>query len=430
MTYAETLAFLYQQLPMYHRIGAAAYKADLKNTIELLKALGNPELHFPSIHVAGTNGKGSVSHLMASVLQEAGYKTGLYTSPHLKDFRERIRINGEMIPEAAVVQFVGDNRNLFLKVQPSFFEMTVALAFQYFSRNAVDIAVIETGMGGRLDSTNVITPLLSVITNIGLDHTQFLGTDLPSIAREKAGIIKPGVPVVIGETTSETLPVFKEFAAELASTLHLVEHETWISPFTSIPGKEPLVAFDVSTSNGFEMARLSCPLTGWYQRHNFRTSLLALTLLPGAYHIEAEHILRGFRNVKQNTGFKGRWEILQQQPLVIADTAHNAEGLQEAINQWLSIPASSRHMVLGFVEDKSLEKILPLFPKQATYYFCKPNVPRGLDADRLQAAAMAYQLKGKFYPSVSEAYSAALSSCETSDSIYIGGSIFVVAEVV
>lgn len=429
MTYSEALDFLMRQLPMYQRIGAAAYKADLGNTLALMEATGHPELAFRSIHIAGTNGKGSVSHLLAAVLQESGFKTGLYTSPHMKDFRERIRINGEMIPQDTVVQFVKEYSKLFSEINPSFFEMTVAMAFLHFAREEVDIAVIETGMGGRLDSTNVVDPELSVITNIGYDHMQFLGDSLPAIAAEKAGIIKTGKPVVIGEFLTETRTVFEQKARQNGAPIIYAQEESTISSFTPIPGKTPLVAFDFSLKAGPAFDRMTSPLTGNYQRHNFCTSLCALYHLPDQFIPDEAAVIRGFRNVKTLTGLQGRWEIMNQSPFIVADTAHNLQGLQEALSQWKNIPAQNRHIVLGVVNDKDISGILRLFPTHALYYFCKPDVPRGLDAEQLQEVAQGYGLLGRAYESVQQALKAAQSTANKEDAIYIGGSTFVVAEI-
>ena len=393
-------------MPMYQRIGAGAFKKDLTNTILLASRLGDPHHNFKSIHVAGTNGKGSVSHMIASVLQEAGYKVGVYTSPHLKDFRERIKINGEEIPEEAVIQFIERNKAFLEANKLSFFEMTVGMAFDHFSREKVDIAVIEVGLGGRLDSTNIITPVLSVITNIGMDHTDLLGNSLEQIAREKAGIIKPGVPVVIGENQPETKPVFSEIAANLNS--------------------EIIFAEDTETEN------LVSDLKGDYQVKNIRTVLTAVKQLNknSSWNISPENIKNGLLKVKANTGLRGRWDILQQEPKVICDTAHNAEGLIYALKQLANEKFDSLRIVMGVVSDKDLDKILPLFPKNAKYYFSKPNVPRGMDAEILSQKSLEFGLKGEVYSSVSKAYEAALKDASRGDVIYVGGSTFTVAEII
>lgn len=404
MTYSETIQWMFAQLPMYQQQGATAYKADLTNTLQLVAHLEHPEKKIKTIHIAGTNGKGSTSSMIASILQEAGYKVGLYTSPHLKDYRERIRINGEMISENFVVDFIAKNKPFFEKNSFSFFEMTVGLAFDYFAKENVDIAVIEVGMGGRLDSTNVITPLVSVITNIGLDHTQFLGNTLSAIAKEKAGIIKPNVPVVVGEYIPETKKVFLEKALECNAEIYF--------------------ASDCITKE------YPCGLLGDYQRYNKKTVLKAVELLQRDFTIRELHIQNGLLKVTENTGLLGRWQQIHQDPKVICDTGHNSHGLKIVLHQIRKEVFDQLHIVLGVVNDKDLDDILPFFPKTAKYYFCKPNVPRGLDAMILQEKASAYQLFGVVYNSVSEAYKEALDKAMVNDFIYIGGSTFVVAEIV
>ena len=404
MTYQETTTWLFNQLPMFQMQGASAYKKDLTNTLLLVKHLQHPETKFKSIHVAGTNGKGSTSSMIASILQEAGYKVGLYTSPHLKDFRERIRINGEMISEDFVVDFVAQNKSFFEDNQLSFFEMTVGLAFDYFAKEQVDGAVVEVGMGGRLDSTNVISPLVSVITNIGFDHTQFLGDTLPKIAAEKAGIIKSNVPVVIGEYSEETKPVFITKAKSENAPIYFAQDN-------------PEVTYE-------------CALLGDYQMHNKKTVLQTIELLQSQYNIEENHIKLGFKNVVQNTGLLGRWQILNQKPFTVCDTAHNSHGLKIVLNQIQKHQFETLHIVLGVVNDKDLDSILPLFPKNANYYFCKPNVPRGLNPEIFQKKATEFGLYGQVFNSVSEAYTEVLNLANNSDFIYIGGSTFVVAEIV
>ncbi len=389
---------------MYQRVGQSAYKADLTATINLADYLNNPEKSFKSVHVAGTNGKGSTSHMLASVFQEAGYKTGLYTSPHLKDFRERIKINGEMIPEQNVSDFVEKHRHFLETNQLSFFEMTVGLAFDYFRNEKVDIAILETGMGGRLDSTNIVIPEISVITNIGFDHTQFLGKTLSAIAAEKAGIIKSGVPVVIGETVPETKPVFERIASEKNAPITFTEN--------------------------FANPNYASDLKGVYQEKNIRTVLTTLRVLQEkGWNISEDNIKNGLLKTVANTGLMGRWQILQENPKVICDTAHNGDGLRLVMNQLKNENYDRLRIVLGVVNDKDLASILPLFPKEATYYFCRPSVPRGLDASLLTVRAMEYGLNGEEYMSVQKAYEAALNDSADDDFIYIGGSTFVVAEV-
>jgi dihydrofolate synthase/folylpolyglutamate synthase len=404
MTYKETTEWMFSQLPMFQMQGASAYKDDLTNALLLVNHLKNPENKFKTVHVAGTNGKGSTSSMLASILQESGYKVGLYTSPHLKDFRERVRMNGEMISEAFVVDFVAENKSFFEANELSFFEMTVGLAFDYFAKEAVDIAIIEVGMGGRLDATNVIKPLVSVITNIGFDHTQFLGSSLEAIAGEKAGIIKQNTPVVIGEYSEETKSVFIAKATDKHAPIYFAQ-------------ETPEVIYE-------------CGLLGDYQVHNKKTALLAINLLKAKFDITEENIKAGFKNVVLNTGLLGRWQVLQQKPMVVCDTAHNSHGLKIVLNQIKKHKFKKLHIVLGAVNDKDLATILPLFPKNAKYYFCKPNVSRGLDAEVLHAKATEFGLKGEVFISVSMAYKNALDQADENDFIYIGGSTFVVAEIV
>jgi dihydrofolate synthase/folylpolyglutamate synthase len=404
MDYNETVNWMFKQLPVYQHQGASAYKADLTNTLLLSEYLHHPERKIKCIHVAGTNGKGSTSHMLASIFMEAGYKTGLYTSPHLKDFRERIKIDGKEIAEEFVVDFIKNHKPFFENHDLSFFEMTVGLAFDYFAKEEVDIAIIETGLGGRLDSTNIITPLLSVITNIGMDHTQFLGNTIESIAREKAGIIKPGIPVVIGEYTDQTKKVFYEKARETHSEIYFASD---------------LVTQDYTSD-----------LVGNYQFQNKKTVIQAVRLLQGQhFNISEAHINKGLAHVVDNTGLHGRWQQLRSNPKVICDTAHNKHGLEVVMKQVSKEKFEKLHVVLGVVNDKDLDEILPLFPTTASYYFCKPNLPRGLDAEILKQAASKYDLKGTTYNSVSEAYEYALGCAKKNDFIYVGGSTFVVAEI-
>lgn len=403
MTYQETVQWMFVQLPVYQLQGASAYKADLINTLLLTDHLGHPEREVKAIHIAGTNGKGSVSNMLASILQEAGYKTGLYTSPHLKDFRERIKINGQDIPEDFVTDFIATNKPFFEAHDLSFFEMTVGLAFDYFRQEKVDVAIIETGLGGRLDSTNVITPLLSVITNIGMDHIQFLGDTLTAIAGEKAGIIKHGVPAVLGEYTDETKPVFVAKADAVKTKLYFASDEV----------KEDYPS----------------DLLGDYQVQNRKTVLKSVELLQDHFTISEENIKEGLLHVARNTGFMGRWQQIHANPTAIADTAHNSHGLKIVMPQLQNQKFETLHIVLGVVNDKDLPGILPLFPKDAVYYFSKPNVPRGLDAKILKESAESFGLKGEIYLSVPDAYAAALRNSTENDFIYVGGSTFVVAEV-
>lgn len=405
MTYQETLDYLFQQLPMYQRVGNAAYKTDLQNTIELCEILDNPQYKFKSIHIAGTNGKGSTSHMLASVLQEAGYKVGLYTSPHLKDFRERVKINGEMISEEGVIDFVNRFKTQFEQINLSFFEWTVGLAFDYFAKQKVDIAVVETGLGGRLDSTNIVTPDLSIITNIGLDHTQFLGDTLLKIATEKAGIIKTNVPVVIGETQGETQEVFIKAAKEQIA---------------------PIVFADQQNKQVLE-----CDLKGLYQQKNVQTAIIAINQLQNkGWAITDKNISIGMKNVVNNTGLMGRWQILQNHPTIICDTGHNEAGITYITQQLKQERYHKLHFVFGAVNDKSIFSILKLLPKDATYYFCEANIPRALNVNELYQQAVESGLKGNKFSSVNLALNTAKNQASNDDLIFIGGSTFVVAEVV
>lgn len=390
-------------MPMYQRQGGPALKKDLTNSIAFSEHLGKPEKRYASVHVAGTNGKGSTSHMIASVLQAAGYKVGLYTSPHLKDFRERVRVNGEMITQEEVVKFVETNKKFLEAHSLSFFELTVGMAFDHFACKQVDIAVVEVGLGGRLDSTNIIHPTVSVITNIGLDHTQFLGDTLPEIAFEKGGIIKSEIPVVIGEVSEETLPVFEKLATEKGAPLFQVDQKA-----------EP---------------RFETDLVGVYQQKNLQTTVKSIELLQEAgFKISETHIQEGLLHVAKNTGLKGRYQVLREHPKVICDTAHNREGLELVLDQIKKEGAETLHFVLGFVNDKDLDTVLPLFPKEAIYYFCRPDIPRGLDAEALRKKAEKFDLLGHLYQGVSQAYEAALQNAGSNDLVYAGGSTFVVAE--
>ncbi len=405
MNYQETVNWMFNQLPMYQSIGKSAYKEDLTNTILLANYLGNPERNLKCIHVAGTNGKGSTSHLLASILQEAGHKVGLYTSPHLKDYRERIKINNQEISENFVVDFISKHKIFFEQNELSFFEMTVGLAFDYFKKSNVDIALIEVGMGGRLDSTNIITPLISVITNIGLDHTQFLGNTLSLIANEKAGIIKQNIPVIIGEYLEETKPVFIAKANENNSDIYLASE--------LIQKIYPTV------------------LLGDYQISNVKTVLQTIKVLQSQneFIVSEKNIQNGLMNVTINTNLQGRWQKLKEKPFVICDTAHNKHGLEIVLKQIQKQKFDQLHFVFGVVNDKDLDSILALFPKNVIYYFCKPNIPRGLDADILQKKCLEFGLIGSLNDSVAEAYANALKKSKPTDMIFIGGSTFVVAEI-
>ena len=404
MNYKKTTSWMFSRLPMYQKQGGAAYKEDLSRTVAFAKQLNHPERKFKSVHVGGTNGKGSTAHMIASVLQEAGYKVGLYTSPHLKDFRERIKINGTMISEQFVVEFIAHQKSFLEQHQLSFFEMTVGMAFSYFEKENVDIAVIEVGLGGRLDSTNIITPEVSVITNIGLDHTQFLGDTLQDIAGEKAGIIKENTPIVIGETQDEVQYVFKQKAHAFNAKIYYA---------------------DVSIHKIFP-----CSLRGNYQKKNIKTALQTLELLKeNGFGISDEKIQTGLISIQKNTGLRGRWEVLSEAPKIICDTAHNKEGLSLVLDQLQKQPFKNLHIVLGMVSDKSVENLVNLFPKNAKYYFCKPNISRGLEAEILSNFFTSKGYTGQIYSSVNQAFNSAKQQALSDDLIFVGGSTFVVAEV-
>jgi dihydrofolate synthase / folylpolyglutamate synthase len=405
VTYQQTLDFLFAQLPMFHRVGPAAYKPGLDNTIRLLDLLGNPHLGIKCIHVAGTNGKGSTSHLLASILQSAGYKTGLYTSPHLKDFRERIRVNGVMIEPDFVVDFVALHHPQWQDLQPSFFEITVAMCFEYFRQQQLDVAVIETGLGGRLDSTNVILPDLSIVTNVSMDHMNLLGNTIESIATEKAGIIKSSTPVVIGPMHPLAQEIMILRAKEMGASL-TEANNTLIELFSD------------------------CPLQGSYQQQNFCTVGTAVQVLRSmGYILSDAHVAEGAKEVINQTGLLGRWQVLGVQPRIIADVAHNEDGLKQVIDQLSQMPCSSLRVVLGMVADKDVNRVLKLLPAHAVYYFCKADIPRGMPASELMQHAEAFDLKGRSYDSVKEAFEAAKQEACAQDIVFVGGSIFTVAEV-
>jgi len=432
MDYKESLEYMYNQFPMFHRVGAAAYKANLDNTIALLNLLNNPQNKFKSIHVAGTNGKGSVSHYLAAIFQSAGYKTGLYTSPHLKDFRERIKINGEMIAETKVCDFINKYYNDFSDLKPSFFEMTVGMAFQYFADEEVDIAIIETGLGGRLDSTNVINPELSVITNIGLDHTQFLGDTLEKIAAEKAGIIKPNTPVVIGETNFYTKNIFKDKAKKENAPIVFADQRYKIKafPFSDHNDKDFLYVLlnEIDTDTKLHLVS---GLTGIYQLKNIVNAFTAIDILKINFDkITDDTIDTGFLNVVELTGLLGRWQCLSHNPLTICDTGHNVDGITEVLKHIKTIRHKKLHFVLGMVNDKDIDAVLELLPGDAVYYFCKADIPRGLDQNILKEKAFTKRLNGFSYDSVKDALNAAQNAAKPNDLIFVGGSTFVVAEVV
>jgi len=429
MTYQQTLDYFYSQLPMFHRVGAAAYKADLNNTIAICNLLNNPQNNFKSIHIAGTNGKGSVSHMLAAVLQEAGYKTGLYTSPHLKDFRERIRINEKMISKKYICDFTAKYKNDFDRIKPSFFEMTVGLAFNYFSEKKIDVAVIETGLGGRLDSTNIISPLLSIITNIGWDHTNLLGNTLQKIAAEKAGIIKKNMPVVIGETKNETKNIFIEKAKKENAELFFADKNLKAVLKKDLSLKNNKIVINVFRKNKIHFKNLQLDLTGRYQLKNICTVLQSVEMLEKHFQFEKKNIFSAIKNVKQLTGLAGRWEIISKHPLTICDIGHNTDGMKEVLKQLKTIQYKQLHFVLGMVNDKDVRGILKLLPHGAIYYFCKANIPRGLNAEELAQQAATSGLSGKVFPSVKKALKAAQKAAGKNDLVFVGGSTFTVAEV-
>lgn len=429
MNYKETLDYLYAALPMFHRTGPAAYKANLDNTLALADAAGNPHKELKCIHIAGTNGKGSVASMMASILQAAGYRTGLYTSPHLKDFRERIRIDGEMVPEEWVAEYVSEHKELFDRVQPSFFEMSTVMAFSWFKEEEVDVAIIETGLGGRLDSTNIITPMLSVITNIGWDHMHLLGDTLEKIASEKAGIIKEDIPVVIGEADKTILPVFIEAANQHNAELTLAtELYRAVCPQYDPVSDHMMVEVNYEGAPFYKNLRMD--LTGLYQLRNLCTVLAALDYLKDDFELTEATIRKGLRTVRKSTGFAGRWQVLAQEPVTICDTGHNKEGWNQVMPLLNRVPHRNLHMVIGTVDDKDITSLLDILPKHANYYFCKADIPRGLDPTVLQEKASAYGLKGKVFPSVAEALKNARHEAHGDDLVFVGGSTFTVAEVV
>jgi dihydrofolate synthase / folylpolyglutamate synthase len=427
MTYEQATNYLFTRLPMFSRIGAAAYKKDLTNTIKLCEFLGNPQTKFKAIHIAGTNGKGSTSHMLAAVLQTAGYKTGLYTSPHLRDFRERFRVNGEMIDKDFVVDFVQRIQPAIDEIEPSFFEITVAMAFDYFVREQVDIAVIETGLGGRLDSTNVITPEVAVITNIGWDHMNLLGDTLPAIALEKAGIIKPQVPVVIGETNGETKLVFEQVAQEKQAPLFFADKQRYVAEWKY---EHHQLVLQVATSGTDDRTTYQLDLPGYYQTKNCVTVLEVIYHLQKAgYKISDDQVQRALRQVKKLTGLHGRWEVIHANPVVVLDVGHNEDGVKQIIAQIELSDYQHLHIVIGMVKDKEIEKVLALLPKEATYYFTRAQIPRALPETELAARAQALGLNGHAYGDVNTALQQAMLRADKHDMILVCGSVFVVGEV-
>lgn len=426
MNYSEALTLLYEQLPMFSRVGSAAYKKDLNNTIRLCEILGNPHQKIKTIHIAGTNGKGSVSHFLAAIFQQAGYKTGLYTSPHLKDFRERIKINGQMCSEEFVSSFTERMIPAIQSIAPSFFELTVAMAFEYFANENVDIAIIETGLGGRLDSTNIITPELSIITNIGWDHMNILGNTLEEIAQEKAGIIKQNIPIVIGETLPETGPVFMQHALNRNTTIHFAEKnyttvsESWPNAYTAV--------FEVKHLESIVAYQTDLP--GIYQRKNLCTVLTAIDVLKNnGWHIETSVLFDAIAHAKNISGLHGRWELIQRNPDIILDVAHNEAGIKSVLTHLEKIKYQTLHIIMGMVKDKDTDLVLSLMPKQASYYFTKAAIPRALNEETLAVKASGFMLNGHTYKDVNAAINAANAAASSNDFILVCGSVFLIAEV-
>jgi dihydrofolate synthase / folylpolyglutamate synthase len=436
MNYSETLHYLYSSLPMFSSHGKGAIKPGLQNTIKFCQELGNPHEKFKSVHVGGTNGKGSTSHMLAAILQKAGYKTGLYTSPHLRDFRERIRINGEMIAEMEVIQFVEAHQQYIEKLEPSFFEVTVALAFEYFSANQVEVAIIEVGLGGRLDSTNMIHPELCVISNIGYDHMNILGNSLNEIAFEKAGIIKHNVPVIISQRQDEVEDIFINKAFEMNSGLTFASDEWDIFRSQTQNNSSGFLNLEIRQKTNietpfFSFDSIELDLTGSYQLKNLAGVLSAVKHLRlMGYQIDDQDVLFALRQVKKLTGLMGRWHILKYDPLIICDTGHNEDGIREVMKNINLTPHKDLHMVIGMVKDKDISKILSLLPQKAFYYFCEPTIPRAKPAKHLQLEAAKFGLNGAFYPTVQAAFHEAKKNAGNNDLIFIGGSTFVVAEII
>jgi dihydrofolate synthase / folylpolyglutamate synthase len=427
MNYQQTVEYLFSRLPLFSRIGDKAIKKDLTNTIKLCEHLGNPHTRFRSVHIGGTNGKGSVSHMLAAILQTAGYKTGLYTSPHLKDFRERIKVNGQMINEEYVVQFTDRIKHLIEEIEPSFFEITVAMAFDYFAMEKIDIAVVEVGLGGRLDSTNIITPDLSVITNIGWDHMNILGDSLPEIAAEKAGIIKEDIPVVIGESSSETAAVFKEKSSSVGAPIMFADELRF--PADWHLNHSFLEVAIAESPQSEERKTYQLDLTGYYQIKNLVTVLEAVEQLCNkGWHIKDEHVVGGLRHVKKLTALHGRWEIVQRNPTVVLDVAHNEDGMKQLVAQLELTDHKALHIVIGMVKDKEVDKVLQFLPKHANYYFTKAQIPRALNEKKLSEMAQAYGLSGNHYPAVQQAIDAAIHIASKEDLVLVCGSVFVVGE--
>ena len=427
MTYQQTIEYLFSRLPMYSRIGAAAFKKDLTNTITLCEHLGNPHLKFKSIHIAGTNGKGSVSHMLAAILQTAGYRTGLYTSPHLKDFRERIKMNGDEINEKFIIDFTEKIKPLIEEIEPSFFEITVAMAFDYFDQQKVDIAIIEVGLGGRFDSTNIITPELSVITNIGWDHMNILGDSLEKIAFEKAGIIKANVPVVVGETIPETNSIFKKIAYEKKAPVHLATQQRNVAGWKW--EKHELIV-EIAEQGKTDHKKYHLDLPGIYQSKNLLTVLEVCSVLKDlGYEIDENEIREGLQKTKKMTGLHGRWEVIHENPTIVLDVGHNEDGIKQIIQQIELTTHHDLHIIIGMVKDKEIDKVLSLLPHSANYYFTQAHIPRALPAETLKEKAQKFNLKGKSAPDVNEAIKEAKSKAHKDDLILVCGSVFLVGEV-
>ncbi|CAN5303046.1 folylpolyglutamate synthase/dihydrofolate synthase family protein [soil metagenome] len=426
MTYEQTLHYLYNKLPLYSKVGRRAYKADLKNTIALCKFLGNPERKLKCVHIAGTNGKGSTSHMLAAIYQQAGYKTGLYTSPHLWDFRERIKVNGEMISESFVINFVEEIREFSEEINPSFFELTFAMALAFFADAETDIAIIETGLGGRLDSTNIITPELSIITNIGYDHMDILGDSLEKIAFEKAGIIKQNIPVLAGESNEITKPVFLQKSQETSSEIFFSENLFEVKLVSSRIDQLLVAAENKMTK---QVSGYSLDLNGHYQQKNVRTALAAIQTLQKKFPVEEEIISNALSKVKTLTGLFGRWEVIETSPMVVLDVAHNKDGFAELLEQVKLIPHQQLHIIIGLVKDKRIENVLALLPLDAIYYFTRAQIPRALPEKDLKDLAMKYGLTGEIFPDVNQAIHASKLQAGVNDLILVCGSVFVIGEV-
>lgn len=426
MNYEQTLHYLLTTLPLFSRTGAAAYKKDITNTVKLCKAVGDPQNKIKTIHIAGTNGKGSTSHMLAAVLQQSGYKTGLYTSPHLKDFRERIKVNGKMIEKDFVVSFVKKIKKVSEKISPSFFELTVVMALEYFNEQKVDIAVIETGLGGRLDSTNVITPLLSIITNIGYDHMNILGDTLEEIAFEKAGIIKQNVPVVIGEKHNKTKNIFEEKARNCDAPIFFAEDDFSVSNISS-----SATALQISIrENNNPIKDFTLDLNGLYQQKNLLTVLAAIKVLQQqGFDLKEKNITQALLSVKKLTGLQGRWDVIHQKPMIVLDVAHNEDGIKQLLKQIETCTYNKLHIVFGMVKDKDADKILSLLPQHAIYYFTKAQIPRALPEDELKNKAIEYNLTGTAFAEVNNALKSAREKALPDDLIIVCGSVFVVGEV-